>query len=852
MFLVEAIFNITGMTCSACVSHVEKAVKKLNGVEVVSVNLMTNNMKVRFDDTVLKPSDIEAAVAEAGYSALQATSSPAHAPNSSSAKSKENEQKIMKRRLFWSFVFLIPLFYISMGHMLHFPLPAFLSGTENLLCYALTQFLLTIPIVYLNDSYYKTGFKALWHRSPNMDSLVALGSSAAILYSLFVVYQLAVGFGHNDPLLIEQYHMELYFEGAGMILTLITVGKYLETRSRSKTSQAIEKLMDLAPKTANVIRNGKEITIAAEEVLPGDRVRVRPGEKIPVDGVIIEGSSTVDESALTGESLPVDKFEGDNVASATINKSGSFIFEATRVGKDTTLAQIIRLVEDASASKAPIARLADKIAGIFVPTVISIALLTFIAWLLCGEAFAFALTSAVAVLVISCPCALGLATPVAIMVATGKGAENGILIKSAAALETLHRIDTVVLDKTGTITEGKPKVTDIVSSSALSKKELLSIAASLETPSEHPLASAITAAAAAQSCPIIPVNDFCAIHGKGVRAVIGEHLYLGGNRAMMDAYGVDLSSVLSLAEQWAESGKTPLFFAKRDSLLGMIATADTPKESSCKAIDAFRSLGMDVIMLTGDNRRTAQAIGNSLHLTEIIAEVLPQDKEQYIAQLQSNRKRVAMIGDGINDAPALARADIGIAIGAGTDVAIESADIVLMKSDLRDAAAAAELSRAAMRNIRQNLFWAFFYNILGIPLAAGLFYHWLNWQLDPMFAAAAMSLSSFCVVTNALRLRMFRPKHTIYTPDTTKSTEIFGENEKGSTFMITKTINIEGMMCKHCVAHVTKALSAIPGVDTVSVSLENHNAVVTAEESVTDEMLFKAITDADYEVTGIQ
>ena len=687
-----------------------------------------------------------------------------------------------------------------------------------------------------------------------------IGSAAAMAYSIFVLYQLAYGFGHGDAALVQQYHMSLYFESAGMILTLITVGKFLETRSRGKTSAAIEKLMDLAPKTATVLRNGQEVTVPIEKIRVGDRIRVRPGERIGVDGSVVEGTSAVDESALTGESIPVEKGPGDTVIAASINKSGSFVFEATRVGEDTTLAQIIHLVEDASATKAPIARLADKIAGIFVPAVMAIALVTFLVWLLSGASFGFALTSAVAVLVISCPCALGLATPVAIMVGTGKGAENGILIKSASALETLHHIDTVVLDKTGTITEGRPHVTDLLPVPGVSEEYLLTTAACLEGSSEHPLAAAITEEAARRTLPMASACAFTAIHGRGVQAVIDGKQALGGNRAMLEESGVDVTSLLPQAEALAAEGKTPLFFALDGRLLGLVAVADTPKASSATAIAAFRQLGVDVVMLTGDNRRTAEAIGKRLGVSTIVSEVLPQEKERHVAALQKNGKRVAMVGDGINDAPALARADVGLAIGAGTDVAIESADIVLMKSDLRDAAIAVELSRATMRNIRENLFWAFFYNVCGIPLAAGVFYHWLGWQLDPMFAAAAMSLSSVCVVTSALRLRAFKPKHISgaipadgeHKEAASSTSAAPAETTKGSIAMNTKTISIEGMMCQHCVKHVQEALSAVPGVETVTVSLENNNAVVTANDTVTDDTLVKAVTEADYKVVNIQ
>lgn len=854
-------FDVTGMTCGACVAHVEKAVKKLPGVQDVAVSLMTNSMQVEYDDSTLNSDAISAAVSAAGYGAQPALQCPtATAAHETPQAQNQAELQQMKHRLLWSIVFLLPLFYISMGHMLGLPLPSFLVGHDNLLSFALTQLLLTLPILALNNKYYKVGFKALWHRAPNMDSLVAIGSAAAMAYSIFVLYQLAYGFGHGDAALVQQYHMSLYFESAGMILTLITVGKFLETRSRGKTSAAIEKLMDLAPKTATVLRNGQEVTVPIEKIRVGDRIRVRPGERIGVDGSVVEGTSAVDESALTGESIPVEKGPGDTVIAASINKSGSFVFEATRVGEDTTLAQIIHLVEDASATKAPIARLADKIAGIFVPAVMAIALVTFLVWLLSGASFGFALTSAVAVLVISCPCALGLATPVAIMVGTGKGAENGILIKSASALETLHHIDTVVLDKTGTITEGRPHVTDLLPVPGVSEEDLLTTAACLEGSSEHPLAAAITEEAARRTLPMASACAFTAIHGRGVQAVIDGKQALGGNRAMLEESGVDVTSLLSQAEALAAEGKTPLFFALDGRLLGLVAVADTPKASSATAIAAFRQLGVDVVMLTGDNRRTAEAIGKRLGVSTIVSEVLPQEKERHVAALQKNGKRVAMVGDGINDAPALARADVGLAIGAGTDVAIESADIVLMKSDLRDAAIAVELSRATMRNIRENLFWAFFYNVCGIPLAAGVFYHRLGWQLDPMFAAAAMSLSSVCVVTNALRLRAFKPKHISgaipadgeHKEAASPTPAAPAETTKGSIAMNTKTISIEGMMCQHCVKHVQEALSAVPGVETVTVSLENNNAVVTANDTVTDDTLVKAVTEADYKVVNIQ
>ncbi|MBS6163074.1 MAG: heavy metal translocating P-type ATPase [Clostridiales bacterium] len=727
-----------------------------------------------------------------------------------------------------------------------------------------------------------------------MDSLIAIGSGAALIYGVFAIYRIGYGLGHGMDTLVAQYSMDLYFESSGMILTLITVGKYLETRSKGKTSQAIAKLIDLAPKTALVVRNGTEVEIPVEEVQVGDLIAVKPGASIPVDGVLVEGSSAVDESALTGESIPVEKNPGDKVMAAAINKTGYFRFEASRVGDDTTLAQIIRLVEDASASKAPIAKLADKVSRIFVPTVIGLALLSAIVWLFVGETFEFALATAISVLVISCPCALGLATPTAIMVGTGKGAENGILIKSAEALETAHTIDTVVLDKTGTITEGKPQVTDLLPSNGVSARALLEIAASLEAQSEHPLASAILERAEAEGISPRAAEQFEAISGFGLRAVLDGVAYFAGNLRLMERQGIDVSAVSGDAGRLADEGKTPLYFADEKRLLGIIAAADVIKETSGAAIRAFEKLGIRVVMLTGDNKKTAAAIQKALGIDEAIAEVLPQDKEQEIRRLQESGRKVAMIGDGINDAPALARADVGIAIGAGTDIAIEAADIVLMKSDLMDAVAAVELSKATIRNIKENLFWAFIYNIIGIPLAAGVFYPLLGWRLNPMFAAAAMSLSSVCVVTNALRLRFFRSRYrnktsvsgssasgssvsshsetasisptaegalaakavpapeakTVSTNHSKNPTAHSCGNNKEENSM-KKIINVEGMSCAHCSARVEKALAAVAGVTSAQVDLEAKIASVTCE-GVSDEQLKAAVEDAGYEVAGIR
>ena len=843
-------FNVTGMTCSACSIHVEKAVNALDGVRSAAVNLMAGSMLVEYDGDKLTPQDIINAVSRAGYGAsLPEKKQKKARPEGKAADPVGSELAEMKRRLVWSAVFLFPLFYISMGHMLGAPLPEFLSGTENAVAYALTQLLLTLPIMYINDKYYKVGFKTLLHGAPNMDSLIAVGSFAAVVYGLFSIYRMAYGLGQGDIELVMRYHMDLYFESAGMILTLITLGKFLETRSKGKTSQAITRLMDLSPKTARVQREEGEVELPVDEVRVGDRVVVRPGQAIPVDGVLVEGSSAVDESALTGESLPVDKTVGDRVAAASINKSGTFVFQALRVGEDTTLAQMIRLVEEAASSKAPIAKLADRVAGVFVPVVIGIAALTVLVWLVVtGWNVSAALTAGIAVLVISCPCALGLATPVAIMVATGKGAENGILVKSAEGLELLRGVDTVVLDKTGTLTQGKPVVTDILCAADMTGDVLLNLAACLERTSEHPLAAAILEAAEQRQLKPVAVEQFQAVHGRGVTAVLGGRRYAGGNRAMMDELGVDATAFEEQAKQLSEQGKTPLFFANENRVLGLIAVADTLKPTSVQAVQAFRELGLEVIMLTGDNRRTAAAIGAQLGVDRVLAEVLPQDKEQTVRKLQEQGGRVAMIGDGVNDAPALARADVGLAIGAGTDVAIESADIVLMKSDLLDAAAAMELSRATIRNVKQNLFWAFFYNCIGIPLAAGVFYPLLQWQLNPMFGAAAMSLSSVCVVSNALRLRRFRSR---FLPQTPKDSAVEENNKKRGRKTMKKTMIIEGMMCGHCTGRVEQALRALEGVTQVEMSLEGKSATVTMSAQLSDQVLTDTVTQAGYQVVSI-
>ena len=836
-------FTVTGMTCSACSAHVEKAVCKLEGVSSVNVNLLGGSMQVDFDPAQQNNDSIISAVIASGYGAQLPGGEKAGAKKAAATgvPDMQEELKGMKRRLIFSFCFFIPLFYLTMGHMVGLPIPHFFHGPENALSYGLTQFLLLLPIMYVNDRYYKVGFKTLFHRSPNMDSLIALGSAAAVVYGLAGVYQIGWGLGHGDMARVEQWSMDLYFESAGTILTLITLGKYMETRSKGKTGEAIARLMDLAPKTATVLRYGKEVEVPVEEVAVGDLILVRPGQSIPVDGEITEGTSSIDESALTGESLPVDKGPGDKVAAASINKSGSFTFRATRVGDDTTLAQMIALVDEAASSKAPIAKLADKVAGVFVPVVIGIALVTAAVWLIVTGNIAQALTSGVAVLVISCPCALGLATPVAIMVGTGKGAENGILFKSAEALEELRSIQTVVLDKTGTVTQGNPVVTDL-KTFGVEEVELLCVAASLEKPSEHPLAQAVVARAEERGIPLVSVERFEAVHGRGVSAVIQGGVFLAGNRAMMEENQVDITAAGTLPETLSGEGKTPLYFAQDGKLIGILAVADTVKPTSAAAIKALRELGLDVVMLTGDNRRTAQAIARELELTEVVAEVLPQDKEKVIADLQAKGQKVAMVGDGINDAPALARSDVGLAIGAGTDVAIESADVVLMKSDLLDAVTAVELSRATIRNIKQNLFWAFFYNAVCIPVAAGVLAIWGGPQLNPMLAAAAMSMSSVCVVSNALRLKLFKPHYN-------GPTVVENNKEiKGEERTMEKKVMIEGMMCQNCVKHVTNALNALPGV-TATVDLESKTATVIGD--VSDEAIKQAIADAGYEVTSI-
>ena len=848
-------FDVTGMTCSACSSRVEKCVRKLEGVEEVSVNLLTNSMQVQYDETVLKEKGIIDAVIHAGYGASPADAKQGERKNINAGtgfaeQEKENpvqkHLEEMKRRTIWSFVFLIPLMYVAMGNMAGLPLPSFLSGTENAVAFAFTQFLMCLPVLYINRAYFSKGFSTLFHGAPNMDTLIAVGSGASLVYGIFAIYRMGHGLGVQDFSLVNQYRHDLYFESSVMILALINIGKYLEARSKGKTGDALKKLLDLAPKTALAERNGEIVEIPAQEIVPGDVLHVKPGKSVPADGVVLEGSTSVDEAAITGESIPVSKLPGDRVIAATMNKTGFFKMKADKTGENTVFSQIIRLVEDASASKAPIARMADKIAGIFVPAVMGISLLTIAGWLLSGAGFEFALSCGIAVLVISCPCALGLATPVAIMVGTGKGAENGILIKSGEALEVAHNIQSVVLDKTGTITQGKPVVTD-VHALHTDREALLKIAGALEAGSEHPLAEAILLKVREEKLSIPKTEGFLSITGKGVQAKIRGQMFYAGNEKLMQEHGIDCREIQPLMEKLAEEGKTPLIFAEESRVLGVIGAADVVKPTSAQAVKELKKLGIRVIMLTGDHARTAKAIQKQLEIDTVIAEVLPQDKEREVAKIQESGQVVAMVGDGINDAPALARADVGIAIGAGTDVAIESADIVLMKNDLLDVVTAISLSKAVIRNIKQNLFWAFFYNTCGIPLAAGLLYPIFGLKLSPMFGAAAMSLSSLFVVSNALRLRFF---HVLKAPKREEEPHIAEIIEYQEEKMM-YTMKIEGMMCPHCQAAVTKALNAMEGVK-AEVNLEKKEAYVEAEAKVTKEDLTKAVVEAGYEVVSVE
>ena len=868
-------YEVTGMTCSACSSRVEKCVSGLAGMEKVTVNLLTNSMQVEYEEEKLDSGAIIKAVEHAGYGAVltgsgsggQSTGAAGGRACGSSAGSgaeqgrqrmkeqERRERQAMKVRLVGSILCLIPMMYISMHHMFYewfgLPVPGFIRavfhGNENAIAFSFSQFLLLLPIMYLNRKYFINGFRNLFvHRSPNMDSLIALGATASAVYGVVAVFAIGYGLGHQDMELVSRYSMDIYFESAGMILTLITLGKYLETRSKGKTSEAIERLMDLAPQEACVLRDGQEITVPVEEVTLGELLLVRPGESVPVDGVIEEGSSSLDEAAVTGESIPVYKSQGDKVISATMNQNGMLKIRATRVGEDTTIRQMIRLVEEASSSKAPIAKLADKIAGVFVPVVITIALLAMAVWLLGGAEFSFALSVGIAVLVISCPCALGLATPVAIMVGTGKGAECGILIKSGEALETAHNVDTVVMDKTGTITEGSPRVTD-VAAWTVGEEELLALAAGMEKGSGHPLAQAVLAYAKERKITPVSMSGHHTVLGRGIEADMDGRHYLAGNEAFLRECGIDPENKTEQLSKLADEGKTPLLFADDKEVLGLIAVADVEKESSRQAIEEFKRMHIDVVMLTGDHAKTAEAIRRRLAIPKVIAEVLPEDKERHIAALQEQGRCVAMIGDGINDAPALARADVGIAIGAGTDVAIESADAVLMRSDLMDAVSAIRLSKAVIRNIKQNLFWAFFYNSVGIPLAAGVLYPAFGLKLSPMFGAAAMSLSSVCVVCNALRLRFFKPERG----KAEVSQELNDFKQEQEETGMKAVLKIEGMMCEHCKKHVEDALNGMEGVS-AQVDLEQKCAVVSAEQNISDEEFGRVITEAGYTLTAVE
>lgn len=833
-------FAVTGMTCAACSAHVEKAVSRLSGVQSAPVNLMLGSMTVTYDEKAVTEGDIIAAVKAAGYGASPAS-------QTDQGQLRRDQDAALRRRkkhLIWSVVFLVPLFYLSMGHMMGLPLPQVLH-THPLLLGCL-QLALVIPILILNRNYFTVGFSRLVKLSPNMDSLVAVGAAAGLVYSLIEMGLLAAGQVSGMP--------DLYFESAGMILTLVTVGKYLEERSRGKTTGAISALLALAPESAVVRRQGQELTIPTEEIVAGDTVIVRQGGRIPVDGVITDGHAAVDESAITGESLPVEKVPGDAVTSATVTSSGYLELRATRVGGDTTLSQIIRLMEEAASSKAPISRLADRISGIFVPAVMAISLTAALLWAFVGGMdVRFCLSIAIAVLVISCPCALGLATPVAIMVGTGQAAQQGILIKSAESLELLHKVQTVVLDKTGTVTMGQPRVTDILCAPGVTEEELLCVAASAEKPSEHPLAHAIVEESQARHIPLCPVSGFRSVPGGGIQATLSGEAVLAGNAGYLAQNGVSLAAMEADAHRLAEDGKTPLFFAESGHLLGCIAVADVVKPDSAKAIAALRRMGRRVVLLTGDNQRTANAIARQIGVDQVIAQVLPQDKAKCVAQLQQQGQRVAMVGDGVNDAPALAQADVGLAIGAGTDIAIESADVVLMKSSLLDIPAAMDLSRAVLRNIKQNLFWAFFYNSIGIPVAAGVLYPALHLTLNPMLAAAAMSLSSVCVVSNALRLRGWKPPFFADQPAPTaplpESAVFQSQGKEENT--VNKTIHIDGMMCTHCTGRVEKALNDLPGVE-ATVDLDSKSAAVTCTPDVSDDTLRQAVEDAGYHVTGIR
>lgn len=870
-------FDIQGMTCSSCQAHVNKAVEKLDGVKSVSVNLLSNNMIVEYDESKLDNNKIISSVVDAGYGAS----------TNSENKSIEDNKKVnnsdiitgMKKRLIISICFWIPLMFVAMHHMIfkvfNIQVPEIIrnlfDGPENSITFALTQVLLLLPIMYVNRAYFINGFKKLFKRSPNMDSLVAIGSAAAIAYGVYAIYMIGYGLGYGNLELVNRFRMDLYFESAGTILTLITVGKYLETKSKGKTGDAISKLINLAPKTAILLKDNKEIEVNIDEISKDDIVVIKPGASIPIDGIVIEGNSFIDQSSITGESIPVEKNIGNNVVSGTINKNGYLKVKATKVGEDTTLSQIIKLVEEASNSKAPISRLADKVSGVFVPIVISIAVLATIFWILQGQTFEFALSIGIAVLVISCPCALGLATPVAIMVGTGKAAENGILFKSAESLELLHLVDTVVLDKTGTVTEGKPRVVEIITNQTImadnkigkgnikfvgninnniiAENNLLKIAASLENNSEHPLAEAIIQRAKENGIEFENADEFLAVSGRGIKGKIDGVNYYGGNLAFMKENNINTKDYEEKVNSLSSEGKICLYFAKENNLLGVISVSDTVKNTSKKAIENLKKNKKEVIMITGDNKRVSESIAKEMGIDKVIAEVLPQDKEKEVSKLQQNGKKVAFVGDGINDSPALVKADVGLAIGSGTDIAIESADVVLMKNSLLEVDTAIALSKAVIRNIKMNLFWAFFYNIIGIPVASGVFYLSLGVKLNPMIGAAAMSLSSVCVVTNALRLRYFKNKNV--KQDTIQEEICITDKcdiKKGEEKKVMKTISIEGMQCNHCKMTVEKVLGAIEGVTKVEVSLENKTATIETNKEVSDDTIKAVIEEAGFKV----
>lgn len=860
----EVKYQITGMTCAACQANITRAVKKIQGVKEVNVSLLSNQMQVAYDETQTTDEFIMNTVKSIGYGAsMQQQMAEAKSDFRAEWETRQNRaedvRKTMWHRLIYSVLLLIPLMYIAMGPMIGLPTVPILEGMENALILALTQLFLTLPILMLNKHFYESGIKALVKRVPNMDSLVAMGSLAALLYGIFSIYRMAYGLGHNDMEVVHEYAHALYFESAAMIVTLVTVGKYLEAKSKAKTSDALGKLVNLAPKTASVIRDGREQTIPAEQVVMGDIVIIRPGERIPVDGIVTEGYGYVDQSAITGESIPVEKHCGDSVISASMNKNGSFRFQASKVGNDTTLAQIIRLVDEAGNTKAPIARLADKVSSVFVPVVIGIALITAIMWLLAGESIEFALTNAISILVISCPCALGLATPVAIMVGTGKAAEYGILIKSAESLETLHSIDTIVLDKTGTITSGHPSVTDIyVEENTMEERVFLAEAAAVEMGSEHPLAMAIVEKAKAEGIRIPVAEEFEAVSGRGVFAKVNGADYVAGNLAYIEESQTLTPERKEKLEKeinrLAGEGKTPLLFYKDGALAGIIAVADTVRPDSRQAVQKLKEAGIHVVMLTGDNHVTAEAIRQEVGIEQVISDVLPTEKEACIRKLQAEGHKVAMVGDGINDAPALTRADVGIAIGAGMDIAVDSADVVLMKDSLYDVVTAIRLSHSVIRNIRMNLFWAFFYNILGIPVAAGLLYPIWGLRLSPMIGSAAMSVSSVCVVTNALRLRFFKGEpslesRTVSVDLTVENNNEKQEEKKGNDNM-KKVLVVEGMACGHCKANVEKALMGVEGVAEAVVDLEKKEALVTLAQDVSDETLTGVVTEAGYTVVS--